>query len=221
MGGQSSTRARGFTVSGYGRRVTVRACAAAVAVVAFGGCQTTAPGRVALPRPVEDAGWTAPFDAGAGPAVPVPCAAPVEGTFVHARDPRFFYLAIDDGGAVLLRRFQAPPDAGTRRRFFALDAGPDAGVVGMVDEPVDAGPAPAPVDTELVRTDAGLVGWTRGAVGSPWGQSCTLAFEVRVADCSDAGLTLRAERLAVGKHCERLDGGGWIEHPLVRSPTAL
>ncbi len=194
----------------------------AAAAVGLWACQTISPVKDTARHVPLDAGTSvAAVDAGRPVGSIAPCAESLSGGWVHRAAPDYRYELADDGGVVSLRRVWQRPDAGFRRVFFALDAGADAGLVGVREEPLDAGLPPPPVETELVRTANGLQGRTRGVAPSPLGQSCVVEFEVRALGCGDGGIGLETERVAVGPHCERLDGGGWLRHWLVRSPTGL
>lgn len=185
-------------------------------------CQTTSPVKGVPSREAPDAGRADTAADAAVPTAPAPaCPDDLTGVWVHGASAAHRYELADDGGTVQLRRVWQRPDAGFRRVFFGLDAGADAGLIGFRDEPLDAGPPPAPVDTELRREPDGLRGHTHGVAPSPLGQSCVVDFGVRVVSCRDGGLVVETERIAVGPHCERLDGGAWLRHVLVRSPTAL
>jgi hypothetical protein len=185
-------------------------------IVVFVACVRTSPQPAPPPQPPA-------------PLVKVPegCLSSLEGTWVHASDPSYEYLADDDGGTlsmVVKRRFVA--DAGfSPRRFRRPDAGSmDADADGGLDAgALDAGAEPEPgssIRVELQRTAAGFVGLTLSPLTHPSGRTCEARFPTQVISCGDAGLLLEtASATALGDECQppsRPQEVPHVQHLLIR-----
>lgn len=125
--------------------------------------------------------------------------ADLSGSYVHAQNPSYSYLAHDDGGALFIAVERGWADAGSPRSD------------------------PNPVSVSLFRTARGFVGQTDAVLFVATGRACPVTFPTEILACEDAGLTLRsAISSAVDESCEPSQAaahGVMAEHRLVRAPS--
>lgn len=134
------------------------------------------------------------------PAIRIPagCAADQSGTYTHAEDRTFRYLARDDGGTLDMVVDRLGRDGGTTE--------------------------PAEARLRLDRTPRGFVGVTRAKVFTPDGRSCPAAeFPTEVVACEDAGLVLRtAAKVDLDEACRpppHPTPSVMVEQRLLRQPA--
>ena len=126
--------------------------------------------------------------------------ADLSGSYVHAQNPSYGYLAHDDGGTLFIAVDRGTADAGSPRSD------------------------PNPVSVSLFRTPRGFLGQTDAVPFVATGRACPVSFPTEIIACEDAGLTLRsAVSSAVDESCEPSQAPAhrvMAEHRLVRAQSA-
>jgi len=134
--------------------------------------------------------------------VPNGCLNDLSGTYVHALNPSFNYLAADDGGTLFMVLERTHGDAGISK--------PDSN----------------PISVSLSRTANGFVGQARAMVYVAGGRSCSVDFPTELVKCEPGGLLLKS---AVGgavndESCQpsqARDHSVMAEHRLIRTSTPV
>jgi hypothetical protein len=120
----------------------------------------------------------------------------LSGSYVHAVNPSFRYLASDDGGTLTLVLQRGQPDSG------------------------DPATGANRISVQLARTPKGFVGQTHATAFVLSGQTCPVEFPTEVIGCEDGAVLVRtAATTAVDESCRPPPSGSravMTEHRLLR-----
>ncbi len=129
--------------------------------------------------------------------MPDGCTGDLSGKYIHALNPSYSYLGIDDGGTLLLTVERSHSDAGPSR--------------------TDSNP----ISVSLSRTPKGFVGETHAMLFVASGHTCPVEFPTEITGCEDGGLLLKsAVSSAVDESCrpsQAVAHAVMAEHRLVRT----